>query len=99
MSGARSRYMTVVPNGKGANAMNDTTTTNDLGDDLRVRVHPRDRRSGVGTGLWATGTVGGFAFEALVFPAHAANPEWELGTSRISKLHLRRLADGLTAYS
>jgi hypothetical protein len=29
----------------------------------------------------------------LVFPEHAANPEWEIGDSRISKLRIQRLAD------
>ena len=33
-------------------------------------------------------------FEALVFPEHATNREWELGDSRISKLWVQRLPDG-----
>jgi hypothetical protein len=33
-----------------------------------------------------------------VFPAHAENPDWELGDSRISKLWIQRLADRTTVF-
>lgn len=42
-------------------------------------------------GTWAEGTIAGHAFEALVFPEHAADPAFELGTSRISKLSVTNL--------
>ncbi len=38
-------------------------------------------------------TLMGHRFEALVFPEHAENPEWEIGDSRISKLWIQRQAD------
>lgn len=55
---------------------------------LKIKRLDRRTRSGVG-GTWASGTIAGHAFEALVFPEHADNREWELGDSRISKLWLR----------
>ncbi|NLE46470.1 MAG: hypothetical protein GX620_17275 [Chloroflexi bacterium] len=42
------------------------------------------------------GTIAGHKFNALVFPEHAESPEYELGTSRISKLWIQRRADGAT---
>ena len=39
-------------------------------------------------GSWVTGTIGGHAFEALVFPEPATNPEYEIPGSNISKLWL-----------
>ena len=42
------------------------------------------------------GTIAGYRFNALVFPAHAECPEYELGDSRISKLWLERIADRAT---
>ena len=62
----------------------------DLGDDLKITKTTR-RASGGGT--WVCGTIAGHRFDALVFPEHAENAEWELGTSRISKLWVQRLAD------
>jgi len=62
----------------------------DLGDDLEITKTTR-RASGGGT--WVCGTLHGHRFDALVFPEHAENPEWELGESRISKLFVQRLAD------
>lgn len=43
-------------------------------------------------GTWVTGTIAGHTFEALVFPEHAEVASYELGDSRISKLHLRDAA-------
>ena len=71
--------------------MNATHDTHDLdiGDDLSItRTTPRDAG-----GTWVEGTLAGHRFQALVFPAHAENLEWELGDSRISKLWIQRLAD------
>ncbi|HMN41864.1 MAG TPA: hypothetical protein PKE29_13550, partial [Phycisphaerales bacterium] len=48
----------------------------------------RPSRRYAGTGTWATGTIAGHDFCALVFPVHALNRDWELGDSRISKLSL-----------
>ena len=62
----------------------------DLGDDLRITKKTR-RASGGGT--WVCGTIAGHRFDALVFPEHAENREWELSDSRISKLWVQRLAD------
>ena len=45
-----------------------------------------------GGGTWAQGTIAGHTFEALVFPGHAAEPSYELGDSRISKLCVRDAA-------
>ena len=74
-----------------------TSDINDLelGDDLRITKTTR-RASGGGT--WVCGTIAGHRFDALVFPEHAENPEWEIGDSRISKLWVQRLGrppDGL----
>ena len=55
----------------------------DLGDDLRIL---RTTRRASGGGTWVAGTIDEFRFDALVFPEHAENPDWELGESRISKL-------------
>ncbi|HEV2971769.1 MAG TPA: hypothetical protein VGY55_17475 [Pirellulales bacterium] len=59
----------------------------DLGDDLVITKTTR-RASDAGT--WVCGTIAGHRFDALVFPEHAENPEWELDESRISKLWLAR---------
>jgi hypothetical protein len=68
----------------------------DLGDDLRITKTSR-RASGGGT--WVSGTIAGYRFDALVFPAHAENPEWELGESRISKLWIARLKNKETVFN
>jgi len=66
------------------------TTNDDLetGDDLTITKTTRQ-----GAGTWVCGRLNGHRFDALVFPQHAENPEYELGESQISKLFLRRLAD------
>lgn len=70
-----------------------TPDAHDLLGTLRIaKTQPR----AVG-GTWVTGTVGGHAFEALVFEGHAADPGYELGDSRISKLFLRDQATGRAA--
>jgi hypothetical protein len=50
-------------------------------------------------GAWVRGVLRGHRFEALVFPAHADQSEWELARSRISKLWVQRRADGRTVFS
>ena len=47
---------------------------------------------------WTCGQVGGFTFEALVFALHAENPDYELGQSRISKLHITRRGETVYAF-
>lgn len=66
-----------------------------LDDDLRIT---KKTRRAAGNGTWIGGALSGHRFEALVFPAHAENPEWELGDSRISKLWIQRLADRETVF-
>ena len=62
----------------------------DLGYDLKIT---KTTRRAAGGGTWVCGTIAGHRFDALVFPEHAECEEYELGTSRISKLWLRRQAD------
>ncbi len=69
-----------------ANDQNDP----EIGDDLEITKTTR-RASGAGT--WVIGTTNGHRFEALVFPEHAECSNFELGSSRISKLWIKRLSD------
>ena len=66
------------------------STTDDLGDDLKITKIDSSRQMG---GTWVTGSIAGHSFQVLVFEDHAECEEYELGTSRISKLWLRRQAD------
>ncbi|HLP84859.1 MAG TPA: hypothetical protein VK157_10970 [Phycisphaerales bacterium] len=50
-------------------------------------------------GNWVSGTIAGHSFEALVFAEHAACESYELGTSRISKLHVTHQVTKRTAAS
>ena len=68
----------------------------DVGHDLEIKKVTR-RASGAGT--WVCGTLSGHRFDALVFPEHADNPDWEIGESRISKLFIQRLADKRTTFN
>lgn len=68
----------------------------DVGHDLAITKTTR-RASGGGT--WICGTLSGHRFDALVFPEHADNREWEIGESRISKLFIQRLADKRTVFN
>jgi hypothetical protein len=68
----------------------------DLGDDLRIT---KKTRQAAGGGTWVCGSLNGHRFDALVFPEHAENAEWELGDSRISKLWLQRVADKRTVFN
>ena len=65
-------------------------TNDDLGDSLKITKTDSSRQMG---GTWVTGSIAGHTFQVLVFPEHAECEEYELGTSRISKLWLRRQAD------
>ena len=62
----------------------------EIGDDLQVA---KVTRRAAASGTWVRGTIAGYRFDALVFAEHAADPDWELGESRISKLWVKRLAN------
>ena len=68
----------------------------DLGFDLQFTG--TKQRASVG-GTWVSGTIHGHRFDALVFPEHATNPDFEIGDSRISKLWVQRLADQKQVYN
>jgi hypothetical protein len=68
----------------------------DLDYDLNITKTTR-RLSGGGT--WVMGTIDGFRFEALVFPEHAENANWEIDDSRISKLWLNSLQTKETVFN
>ncbi len=76
--------------------MNDNEDI-DVGDDLRFTRKGKQPLGGGGT--YIGGSLNGHRFEALVFPEHADNPEWELGDSKISKLWIKRLEDGKTVFN
>jgi hypothetical protein len=76
--------------------MTDTNDDLDVSHDLEITKTTR-RASGGGT--WVCGTMSGHRFDALVFPEHADNPDWEIGDSRISKLFIQRLADKQTIFN
>ena len=66
----------------------NATEPQTLLDSLRItKVQRRNSASGA----WVRGTIGGHRFDALVFPEHAEYAEYELGTSRISKLWLKHI--------
>jgi hypothetical protein len=67
-------------------------TTHDPADLIEtLRITKVEQRNAGGS--WVRGTLGGHRFNALIFPEHAENPEWELGDSRISKLWVQRISD------
>jgi len=76
--------------------MTDTNDDLDVGHDLEIAT---TTRRAAGNGTWVCGTLSGHRFDALVFPEHAANPEWEIGDSRISKLWVQRFADKRTVFN
>jgi len=69
-------------------------TKNDEATDLMdtLNITKVDRRTTSG-GAWVKGTMGGHRFNALVFPEHAEQPEYELDDSHISKLWVQRISD------
>lgn len=76
---------------------NDPKPTNDEIDEAMdlmatFQMTQVERRTSAG-GAWVTGTIGGHRFEALVFAEHAECESYELRDTRISKLHLQRIAD------
>lgn len=50
-------------------------------------------------GAWVKGNVLSFTFEALIFPEHAAYPDYEIEQSQISKLCIRRRSDRAITYA
>lgn len=68
----------------------------DVGYDLEIT---KTTRRAAGAGTWVSGTLNGHRFDALVFPEHAENPDYEIGDSRISKLWLQRSADKTTVFN
>ena len=76
--------------------MNATHDDLDVGYDLEIT---KTTRRAAGAGAWVRGTLSGHRFDALVFPEHADNPDWEIGESRISKLWIQRLADNQTVFN
>jgi hypothetical protein len=67
------------------------TRTNEIGSDLVIRK-TTPREGGLG-GTWVDGTIAGHRFQVLVFEDHVESDEYELETSRISKLWLQRETD------
>ena len=76
---------------------NPTQPTPAVDPDVLTITRVRPRAAVAGT--WVTGRLRGYCFEALVFPEHADNPEWEIGRSRISKLWIARRAGGPAAFN
>jgi hypothetical protein len=63
-------------------------------NDLRITTPAKEIKKGrAAGGVWIDGTLAGHRFQALVFADHAECEEYELGTSKISKLWVQCLAD------
>ena len=75
---------------------NENETDLELGDDLVIKKQTRRDSSG---GTWVIGSLHGHNFNALVFPGHAENAEWEIGNSKISKLWIQRMSDRTTVFN
>ena len=94
--------MPTQPNGDSDMTTNDAKTSDGIDasevlDTLEIKKVQRRTSAG---GAWVRGTIAGHRFEALVFPEHATNREWEVGgDSRISKLWVERISDRTTAYN
>lgn len=57
------------------------------------------KQRSIANAAWVSGMMGGHRFEALVFPEHAENPDYEIDDSRISKLWVQRIEDRATVYN
>jgi hypothetical protein len=68
----------------------------DLSYDLTFTKRSACRYSG---GTWIAGSLSGYRFQALVFPEHAENSEYEIGDSQISKLWIQRITDRSVTYN
>ena len=71
-------------------------TPDEIADDLKII---KTTRRAAGAGTWVIGTTCGHKFNALVFPAPAENPDYEIEGSRISKLWIQRLSDKAIVYN
>lgn len=79
------------------NRVMNATPDHDTDHDLKIT---KRTRQAAGTGTWICGTIDDeFRFDALVFPEHAENPEYEIGESRISKLWVARMKNKETVYN
>jgi hypothetical protein len=85
-----------MPRTSGGQTKTETNDDLDVGHDLDIT---RVTRRAAGAGRWVCGTMSGHRFDALVFPEHADDPEWEIGESRISKLWVQRVADRRTVFN
>lgn len=72
---------------------NDDIDACDLLDTLKITKV--EKRTSAG-GAWMQGTIGEHRFDALVFPEHAEQSDYELDDSRISKLWVQRISDRAT---
>ena len=75
---------------------NVNETDFELGDDLVIKKQARRGSSG---GAWVIGSLHGYKFNALVFPEHADNAEYEIRDSKISKLWVQRMCDRATVFN
>lgn len=66
------------------NATNNTPDNSDLLDTLKITSITKRAVPG----SWVDGTIGGYHFQALVFPEPAAIPAYEIPGSNISKFWL-----------
>ena len=64
------------------------STTDDLGDDLKITKTKTKSRQNVG-GTWVSGSIAGHTFQVLVFPEHAECEEYELGEDAEVRLMTR----------
>jgi hypothetical protein len=78
--------------------MTDAQETADLDVSFDLEITKMQRRESA-PGTWVCGRLTGHRFDAIVFPEHAENPEWELDDSRISKLWVQRLSDKQTVFN
>ncbi len=79
--------------------MADANNTDDLDLDFDLEILKITRRAS-GAGTWVIGKINDeYRFDALVFPEHADNPEWEIGDSCISKLWIAKLSNKETTYN
>jgi hypothetical protein len=66
--------------------------------DETIRITEMTPRESV-PGVWVSGWIYGYYFNALVFNDHAKEPSWEIGKSRISKLWIQRPRDRRVMYN
>ncbi len=72
---------------------NDDLDASELLETLTITKVQRRTSAG---GAWVQGTISEHRFDALIFPEHAEQPDYELDDSRISKLWVQRISDRAT---